>query len=104
MMAARPPTSPLNPSGWYGLPMDADMVMDVRFLPDPHWVDELRPLTGQHPAVRDYVHRPGAAEFLGSAVAIPGCRRLPPRGERYMTIAIGCTSGKHHPASRSLKH
>ncbi len=37
----------------YGLPMDADMVMDVRFLPNPHWVDELRPLTGQHPAVRD---------------------------------------------------
>ena len=46
----------------YGLPMDADMVMDVRFLPNPHWVDELRPLTGQHPAVRDYVlSQPGAA-------------------------------------------
>lgn len=39
----------------YGLPMDADTVMDVRFLPNPHWVDELRPHTGQHPAVRDYV-------------------------------------------------
>ena len=45
----------------YGLPMDADMVMDVRFLPNPHWVDELRPHTGQHPAVRDYVlGQPGA--------------------------------------------
>ena len=41
------------------------MVMDVRFLPNPHWVDELRPQTGQHPAVRDYVlSQPGAMEFL----------------------------------------
>ncbi|WP_193086093.1 RNase adapter RapZ [Mycobacterium tuberculosis] len=82
----------------YGLPMDADMVMDVRFLPNPHWVDELRPLTGQHPAVRDYVlHRPGAAEFLESyhrllSLVVDGYRR---EGKRYMTIAIGCTGGKH---------
>ena len=49
----------------YGLPMDADTVMDVRFLPNPHWVDELRRHTGQHPAVREYVlGQPGAAEFL----------------------------------------
>ena len=45
----------------YGLPMDADMVMDVRFPPNPHWVDELRPHSGRHPAVRDYVlGQPGA--------------------------------------------
>lgn len=82
----------------YGLPMDADMVMDVRFLPNPHWVDELRPQTGQHPAVRDYVlGQPGAADFLGTyhrllSVVIDGYRR---EGKRYMTAAIGCTGGKH---------
>ena len=83
----------------YGLPMDADMVMDVRFLPNPHWVDELRPHTGQHPAVRDYVlGQPGAAEFLetyhrsAGSLVVDGYRR---EGKRYMTVAIGCTGGKH---------
>ncbi|KAA8968195.1 RNase adapter RapZ [Mycobacterium sp.] len=82
----------------YGLPMDADMVMDVRFLPNPHWVDELRPHTGQHPAVRDYVlGRTGAAEFLATyhqllSLVLDGYRR---EGKRYMTLAIGCTGGKH---------
>ena len=82
----------------YGLPMDADMVMDVRFLPNPHWVDELRPHTGQHPAVRDYVlSQPGADEFLAGyhrllALVVSGYRR---EGKRYMTLAIGCTGGKH---------
>ena len=82
----------------YGLPMDADMVMDVRFLPNPHWVDELRPLTGEDPAVSDYVlSRPGAAEFLDAyhqllSLVVDGYRR---EGKRYMTVAIGCTGGKH---------
>jgi UPF0042 nucleotide-binding protein len=82
----------------YGLPMDADTVMDVRFLPNPHWVDELRPHTGQHPAVRDYVlSQPGATEFVDTYhrlldVVIDGYRR---EGKRYMTVAIGCTGGKH---------
>src|ERR1700744_411669 len=82
----------------YGLPMDADMVMDVRFLPNPHWVDELRPLTGQDPAGRDYVlSQPGAAEFLDAyhrllSLVVEGYRR---EGKRYMTVAIGCTGGKH---------
>jgi RNase adapter protein RapZ len=82
----------------YGLPMDADTVMDVRFLPNPHWVDELRPHTGQHPAVRDYVlSQAGAAEFIDTYhrlldVVIDGYRR---EGKRYMTVAIGCTGGKH---------
>ncbi|MGA9375683.1 MAG: RNase adapter RapZ [Mycobacterium sp.] len=82
----------------YGLPMDADTVMDVRFLPNPHWVDELRPHTGQHPAVRDFVlGQDGATEFLDTyhrllAVVIDGYRR---EGKRYMTVAIGCTGGKH---------
>ena len=82
----------------YGLPMDADTVMDVRFLPNPHWVDELRRHTGQHPAVREYVlSQPGAAEFLDTYhrlldLVIEGYRR---EGKRYMTVAIGCTGGKH---------
>jgi len=82
----------------YGLPMDADMVMDVRFLPNPHWVDELRPYTGQHPAVRDFVlNQEGAGEFLDTyhrllSFVVEGYRR---EGKRYMTVAIGCTGGKH---------
>ncbi len=82
----------------YGLPMDADMVMDVRFLPNPHWVDELRPQTGQSPAVRDYVlAQPGADEFLATYHRLlnfvaEGYIR---EGKRYMTVAIGCTGGKH---------
>lgn len=82
----------------YGLPMDADMVMDVRFLPNPHWVDELRPQTGQSPAVRDYVlAQPGATEFLQTyhqllRLVSDGYIR---EGKRYMTVAIGCTGGKH---------
>lgn len=82
----------------YGLPMDADTVMDVRWLPNPHWVDELREHTGQDPAVRDYVlGQPGAGEFLDTYhqllnVVIDGYRR---EGKRYMTVAIGCTGGKH---------
>ena len=82
----------------YGLPMDADMVMDVRFLPNPHWVDELRPQTGQSPAVSEYVlAQPGATEFLQTyhqllRLVVDGYTR---EGKRYMTVAIGCTGGKH---------
>jgi len=82
----------------YGLPMDADTVMDVRFLPNPHWIDDLRPHTGQHPAVRDYVlGQTGAAEFLETyhrllSLIVDGYHR---EGKRYMTVAIGCTGGKH---------
>jgi len=82
----------------YGLPMDADTVMDVRFLPNPHWIDDLRPHTGQHPAVRDYVlAQKGAAEFLETyhrllSLIVDGYHR---EGKRYMTVAIGCTGGKH---------
>ncbi len=82
----------------YGLPMDADMVTDVRFLPNPHWVDELRPHSGQHQAVRDYVlGQPGAGRFLRTyhellGLVVEGYRR---EGKRYMTVAVGCTGGKH---------
>jgi RNase adapter protein RapZ len=82
----------------YGLPLDADLVVDARFLPNPHWVPELRPHTGQDGDVRDYVlGQPDAAEFLDRYLAvlrllIPGYRR---EGKRYLTLAVGCTGGKH---------
>jgi UPF0042 nucleotide-binding protein len=82
----------------YGLPLDADLVVDARFLPNPHWVPELRPKTGRDPEVRDYVlGQEDAGEFLDRytdvlRVLIPGYRR---EGKRYLTLAVGCTGGKH---------
>jgi len=82
----------------YGLPLDADLVVDARFLPNPHWVPELRPHTGRDPDVRDYVlGREDAGEFLDRytdvlKLLIPGYRR---EGKRYLTLAVGCTGGKH---------
>ena len=81
-----------------GAPRDADMVLDVRFLPNPHWVEDLRPLTGLDPRVRDYVlGQPDTAEFLRRtedlfSFLIPAFMR---EGKRYLTLAIGCTGGKH---------
>jgi UPF0042 nucleotide-binding protein len=82
----------------YGLPVDADIVVDVRFLPNPHWVEELRPFSGLDPQVRDYVlASEGAAEFLEKYAAllrlvVAGYNR---EAKRYLTLAIGCTGGKH---------
>ena len=82
----------------HGLPLDADIVMDVRFLPNPYWDDQLRPLTGHDPAVRDYViERAQTSEFLDSfddmlKAIIPGYQA---EGRSYLTIAIGCTGGRH---------
>ena len=81
-----------------GIPVDADMVFDVRFLPNPHWIPELRPQTGLSRPVSDYVlGAPGAEEFLCSlqellAVVAAGYIH---EGKRFATIAIGCTGGKH---------
>lgn len=81
-----------------GLPIDADLVMDVRFLPNPHWVPELRPQTGLSQAVSDYVlAQPGAAEFLDELDSLldtmtAGFLR---EEKRLVTLAIGCTGGKH---------
>jgi UPF0042 nucleotide-binding protein len=82
----------------HGLPMDADIVMDVRFLPNPFWDEQLRPLTGHDPAVRDFViERSATSEFLDSFDALlrtvlPGYQA---EGRSYLTIAIGCTGGRH---------
>jgi UPF0042 nucleotide-binding protein len=82
----------------YGLPLDADIVMDVRFLPNPHWEEALRPLTGHDPAVRDFVlERSHASQFLDEFEAM--MVRLVPayevEGKTYLTIAMGCTGGRH---------
>lgn len=81
-----------------GLPIDADMVFDVRFLPNPHWIPELRPQTGLMAPVRDYVlAQEGAAEYLDQAVALitTACAGYVREGKRLATIGIGCTGGKH---------
>lgn len=82
----------------YGSPRDADLVLDVRFLPNPHWVDELRPLPGTNQKVREYVE--GQEEYeafmkrLESLldVMVPG---YVDEGKSYLTVAIGCTGGRH---------
>ncbi|GAA1734951.1 RNase adapter RapZ [Isoptericola hypogeus] len=82
----------------YGLPLDADHVVDVRFLANPYWITELRHLTGQDAPVRDYVlARPGAHEFVDRYVAAlePVLAGYLSEEKRYVTIAVGCTGGKH---------
>ena len=82
----------------YGIPVDADVVLDGRFLPNPHWVDSMRQRTGLDPDVRDYVvDNPAAESFLAESTRLldimaEGYLR---EGKRYVTVAIGCTGGKH---------
>src|SRR6476619_716608 len=82
----------------YGVPLDADFVHDLRFLPNPFWVPELRPLTGRDEAVAEFVlSQPGAKEFVDDVVhlmdsVVKGFIR---EGRRYVTLAVGCTGGKH---------
>jgi UPF0042 nucleotide-binding protein len=82
----------------HGVPPDADMVIDCRFLPNPHWIDELRPLSGLDGPVRDYVmSQPQTAEFIDRLDALfelvlPAFVR---EGKSYLTVAFGCTGGRH---------
>ncbi|GLW69475.1 nucleotide-binding protein [Kitasatospora phosalacinea] len=88
----------------YGLPVDADLVVDCRFLPNPHWVPELRARTGTDPEVAEYVfQQPGAQQFVDGytellRIITEGYRR---EGKRYMTLAVGCTGGKHRSVAMS---
>jgi RNase adapter protein RapZ len=82
----------------FGLPLEADMVLDARFLPNPHWVEELRPLTGQDEAVKEYVlARPETHGFLERAAAL--LQYLVPlytaEQKTQLLVAIGCTGGRH---------
>ena len=82
----------------YGLPIDADVVMDVRFLPNPHYIDSLRPLTGMDKPVYDYVMTQPETDIFYRKftelldVILPGYKK---EGKNNVTIAIGCTGGKH---------
>jgi UPF0042 nucleotide-binding protein len=82
----------------HGLPIDVDLVFDCRFLPNPHWVEDLRPLPGTDPRVRDYVlEQPETGPFLAElerllALLLPGYVR---EGKSYLSIGVGCTGGRH---------
>jgi UPF0042 nucleotide-binding protein len=82
----------------HGLPTDADLALDCRFLPNPFFVEELRPKTGTDPEVAAYVlERPDAQEFLTHVLALLGFTlpRYQREGKSYLTIAVGCTGGRH---------
>ena len=92
-------TSGLTPHGLRDRsPRDADLVFDVRFLPNPHWVEELRPLPGTEQPVRDYVQgQPQYEAFMERLealldVVVPG---YVAEGKSYLTVAVGCTGGRH---------
>jgi UPF0042 nucleotide-binding protein len=82
----------------HGIPFDADMVFDVRFLPNPHFVDMLRPLDGRQDAVREFIFRhEESRDFLRRlqellAFLLPWYER---EGKAYLTVAVGCTGGRH---------
>jgi UPF0042 nucleotide-binding protein len=82
----------------HGLPLDADMVLDVRFLPNPHWDEGLRPLTGHDPAVSDYVLETSSGSDFVDRIHDLLSTLLPQyesEGRSYLTVAIGCTGGRH---------
>src|SRR5204862_2411531 len=97
----------------HGVPIDVDMVFDSRFLPNPHWVDDMRPLTGRDDPVREYVlGQPEAKTFLQRLdllfeLLVPAFVR---EGKSYLRIAVGCTGGRHRSVviaeelARSLHH
>src|SRR5512143_3807176 len=93
------PTPTVGSSGFRnGIPAHADMVLDVRFLPNPYFVPELRPLAGTDAPVSDFVlRRPDAQAFL-QMLADLGAFLLPryaAEGKSYLTVAVGCTGGRH---------
>jgi UPF0042 nucleotide-binding protein len=90
----------------YGIPVDADVVIDCRLLPNPHWVADLKPLTGAATAVRDYIfEQPGSSEFVDATTAL--LRRYETgyvnEGKQYATIAIGCTGGRHRSVAVAIE-
>ncbi len=89
----------------FGVPYDLDLLFDLRFLPNPHFVAELRPLTGEDPAVSNYVLvSPESEEFLSRLGSF--LEYLLPRyrseGKSYLTIGFGCTGGRHRSVAVSL--
>ena len=82
----------------HGIPLDVDLIFDCRFLPNPHWVESLRPLPGTNPKVRDYVlEQPETGPFLAQLrslfeLLLPAYAR---EGKSYLSIGVGCTGGRH---------
>lgn len=82
----------------HGIPLDADIVMDVRFLPNPHWDEQLRPLTGRDEPVSEFVlNNEVTQRFLShlEALLLDVIPSYQSEGRNYLTIAIGCTGGRH---------
>ncbi len=90
----------------YGIPTDADLVADMRFLPNPHWNESLRPFTGEDKQVSDFVlAQEGAEEFIARYVStletvIAGYLR---ENRKHATLAIGCTGGKHRSVATAIE-
>jgi UPF0042 nucleotide-binding protein len=90
----------------HGIPRDVDLLFDVRFLPNPHWVPELRPLVGTDPPVREYVlGQPEARQFLDKvedllSFLIP---RYQEEGKSYLSIGLGCTGGRHRSVALAVE-
>jgi len=89
----------------FGVPYDLDLLFDLRFLPNPHFVPELKPLTGEDERIRDYVIAgPGSQDFLKRfleflAYLLPRYRS---EGKSYLTLGFGCTGGRHRSVSVGL--
>jgi UPF0042 nucleotide-binding protein len=100
---ARPPARRLEVSivtfGYkYGVPIDADLVFDVRFLPNPHYQEALRPLPGSHMLVKRFVmDKPATREFLGHLYEFAGylLPQFVNEGKSHLTVGLGCTGGRH---------
>jgi UPF0042 nucleotide-binding protein len=89
-----------------GISRTADLVFDLRFLPNPHWVDDLRPLTGEDQAVRDYLAAdPSWSETLGPIEALlkDWIPRYWAAGKSYVTVAFGCTGGRHRSVAAAVE-
>ena len=89
-----------------GISRTADLVFDLRFLPNPHWIDDLRPLTGMDPAVRDYrLGDPSWTETIGQieSLLIDWIPRYWAAGKRYVTVAFGCTGGRHRSVAAAVE-
>jgi UPF0042 nucleotide-binding protein len=89
-----------------GISRTADLVLDLRFLPNPHWIDELRPLTGEDKAVREYLARePSWPETIDriEALLIDWIPRYWAAGKSYVTVAFGCTGGRHRSVAAAVE-
>src|SRR5215213_2102024 len=89
-----------------GISRTADLVFDLRFIPNPHWVDELRPLTGEDQPVRDYLGQdPSWTETLDriESLLIDWIPRYWAAGKSYVTVAFGCTGGRHRSVAAAVE-